>query len=356
MASSRPSNPLTPPSGGSCVASRTPGCLGVKDQGDPNITTLLGDTPNPVGCKNGPDPTLERFFAADGYANMVCRTDDGHALATGIDLHCTMLTRSSIPQFISLSDAQALALKTSTFFEGGKSMNYQALAGDADGQGTSFGLIQWNFGQNTLGPLLKKMLDQNATAFKDCFGAGADYETLKNALIAGKKDDQLKWARDLLKHHRDAWRSAFTNLGAVDAFNQIQREEAITHYHPLAKAVIRKVRKISPILMANIELKSYLAIFDLCVQQGGIGSGVVAAIEKRVRDEKPTTQLKLMEIVVTERARTANAQWVSDCLSRRMGILTGSAYQSKEHGIMSQRKNNQFNVISQAGGQYVSGL
>ena len=80
---------------------------------------------------------------------------------------------------ILLELAQEMALKITTVFEGGKSMNYQALADDTDYQATSYGLIQWNFGQGTLGPLLKKMLNQDPTAFAGCFSTGADYDTLK---------------------------------------------------------------------------------------------------------------------------------------------------------------------------------
>jgi len=35
--------------------------------------------------------------------------------------------------------------------------------------GMSWGIIQFNFGQNTLGPLLNKMKARNITAFNECF-------------------------------------------------------------------------------------------------------------------------------------------------------------------------------------------
>jgi hypothetical protein len=309
---------------------------------------------------------LPLFSAADPYANLVCRADDG-PLAVGFPrpaaapasspaaLPASPPASTSPVQSISLSAAQEIALKITTYFEGGKSMNYQALADDFDGQGTSFGLIQWNFGSNTLGPLLKKMLDKDATAFQNCFGEDADYPTLKKALTDGKKDDQLKWARDRIKNKRSAWESAFKKIGSVDAFNQIQREQAAGQYHPKAMKVIKIAREISSSLFTNIEVRSYAAIFDLCVQQGGIDH-VVDAIKKRVADEKPTTQLDMMKIVVTERARTASNKWVSDCLSRRMGILTGASYKSTEHEVTKERKNPQYSLIGDSGTKYVSGL
>lgn len=355
MAGSCQPRPLTPPVYACRVPPRTPGPLGVNDQGDPNVTTLVGDTPSSVGLLDGADPTLPQFSSAESYAGLVCRATDGIPLAVGFNFQASTPAANPTPQYISLSDAQEIALKITTYFEGGKSMNYQALADDFDGQGTSFGLIQWNFGSNTLGPLLKKMLDKDGTAFKGCFGDDADYDTLKKALTDANKGDQLKWARGRIKNKRAAWDSAFKKIGSVEAFNKIQRDQAAGEYHPLAVIVIKKIRDISPTLFANVELRSYAAIFDLCVQQGGIDKAVTE-IKNKVKDEKPAAQLDLMKTVVTETARKANDKWVSDCLSRRMGILTGAAYNSKEHDVTAERKNTQFSLLSQSGGNFVSGL
>jgi hypothetical protein len=354
MALFRQPGPTTPPADSCSVPPRTPGPLGINDQGDPNVTTLLGDTPGPVGMSNGADPSLPQFCLADPYADLVCRADDGVPLSVGFDQAATPAAKPAAPS-VSLADAQEIALKITTYFEGGRSMNYQALADDFDGQGTSFGLIQWNFGTNTLGPLLKKMIDLDATAFQNCFDADADHDTLKKALTDKKKDDQLKWARDKIKNKRTAWESAFTKIGSNDTFNRIQREQAAGQYHPKSVTVIKKLREISPTLFTNVEVRCYAAIFDLCVQQGGIDKAVTE-IKKRVTDEKPATQLDLMKIVVTETAAKAKNQWVSDCLSRRMGILTAAPYKSKEHDVTATRKNIQFTLISESGEKVVANL
>jgi hypothetical protein len=355
MPLSRRPGPLRPQTRKFRSLPRTPGPLGINDQADPNLTTLLGDTPGAVGWHDGAYPTLPLFSAADPYANLLCRAEDGTALSMWFDFQVSRPVRQPAAESISLADAQEIALKITTYFESGKSMNYQALADDFDGQGTSFGLIQWNFGQNTLGPLLKKMLDKDAAAFKGCFGPDADYDTLQQALTTGKQPDQLQWARDRIKHQRSAWESAFKKIGSVDSFNRIQREQAAGQYHPKVVKVIHTLREISRTLFANVELRSYAALFDLCVQQGGIDKAV-AEIKQRVTAEKPGTQLELMKIVVTERAREAKNQWVSDCLSRRMGILTGAPYKAAEHHVTKERGNPQLHLTSQFGDRYVSGL
>jgi hypothetical protein len=266
-----------------------------------------------------------------------------------------------------LARAQEYALKITTFFEGAKTMNYQAHAGDFDGQGTSFGLFQWNFGQNTLGPLLKKMLVRDPRAFAGCFGADADYDTLKNALDTNSQVKQLNWARELQKtpEGRRAWAAAFKALGSVEAFNAIQREQAVKQYHPGALKAIKLLRGIKSELMRSIEFRSYAALLDLSVQQGSLHG--LSEIKRRVEKEKPATQLEFLEIAVVETAKKAtghvynkklrkNESVVSDCISRRMGILTGQAYESTENKVTRKRENPNYDLIIQHGTEQVTGL
>jgi|GEM_PF-5617268 len=361
MAGSRRPGPLTPPVGVCSIPARTPGSLGINDQADPNVTTLMGDTSGPVGVCDAADPTLPLYTPADPYANLVCRADDKLPLSLGFPAKQGTPAPTPGQGSVALDDAQEMSLKITTYFEGGKSMNYQALADDSDHQATSFGLIQWNFGQNTLGPLLKQMLDKDATAFANCFGPEADYDTLKKALQTGSQGDECKWARDRIKNKRAAWKDAFWKLGAVTAFNQIQLKQAKSDYHPKALGVIEDIREISPKLFTNVEFRSYAAIFDLCVQQGSLhephdGHKALDKIKSRVKDEKPASQLELMKIVVTERGRTASAVSRTDCISRRMGILTGSSYKSTEGTSTLERKNPQLTLIGQCGAKYVQGV
>ena len=67
---------------GPWTPARTPGMLGMNDQGDPNRTTLLGDTPGPLGFNDWADPNLRRV--APGHPSHFARsvrTDQGVALA-----------------------------------------------------------------------------------------------------------------------------------------------------------------------------------------------------------------------------------------------------------------------------------
>lgn len=256
---------------------------------------------------------------------------------------------------ITLVQAQETALRITTCFEGGKSMNYQALADDFDGQGISFGLIQWNFGQDTLGPLLKKMIARDAAAFAGCFGPTTNYAVLKSALDRSDQAAQLQWTRALQQSDNAALKAAFQAIGVVDDFNQIQREQAAAEFHPLVMQAVGQLRLIAPALMTALTFRSYAALFDLCVQQRSIARAL-DAIKARVRNEKPPSQTDLLKIAVIERGRLANAIWQSDCISRRMGILTGAPYESTENGITKKRGNPQLSLLGQFGAAQVAGL
>ncbi|WLI87801.1 hypothetical protein Q4S45_13755 [Massilia sp. R2A-15] len=256
---------------------------------------------------------------------------------------------------VTLAQAQEMALRITTFFESSKSMNFQALADDFDRQGMSFGLIQWNFGQNTLGPLLSKMLAADAAAFAGCFGPTTNFAALKSALDRGDSTAQLVWTRELQGRDKPAWRAAFQAVGSVDRFNAIQLAEAEAKFHPLTMQAVRQLRAIAPALMVALEFRSYAALFDLCVQQGGI-TKALEEIGTRVKNEKPATQSALLKIAVVERARLGNADFQSDCISRRMGILTGAPFESTEHGVTKKRANPQLALIAQFGAAQVAGV
>lgn len=66
MANSRKPGPLQSPSGTSVIPARTPGPMGMFDQGDPNVTTALGDTPGPLGHNDANDPSISIFGPALG--------------------------------------------------------------------------------------------------------------------------------------------------------------------------------------------------------------------------------------------------------------------------------------------------
>ena len=144
-------------------------------------------------------------------------------------------------------------------------------------------------------------------------------------------------------------------MGAVDAFNAIQRAQAAAQYHPLVMQAVGQLLLIAPALVSALEFRSYAALFDLCVQQHSIVKAL-DAIRLRVQNEKPASQFDLIKIAVVERGRLASTEWRSDCISRRMGILTGAPFESTENGITKKRTNPQLALALQFGAAQVAGL
>ncbi len=93
---------------------------------------------------------------------------------------------------ITLKIAKEIALKVSGAYEG-KNPSYSSLGDNFDEQGMSWGIIQYNFGQNILGPLLLKMKSKGEQKFNECFVDSNDLESLNTAL-AGSIQDQINWA------------------------------------------------------------------------------------------------------------------------------------------------------------------
>ena len=77
--------PLNPPMGGMCrVPARTPGPMGYLDQGDPNVTSLLGVTPGPLGSWDHGDPSLPMCYVQSPFwLGGLVRMPDGTPLALG---------------------------------------------------------------------------------------------------------------------------------------------------------------------------------------------------------------------------------------------------------------------------------
>jgi len=64
-----------------CIPARTPGCLGLNDQGDPRLCTRLGDTPNCTGVRDGADYSLPWWKPEQGPTQGPTRASDGTPMA-----------------------------------------------------------------------------------------------------------------------------------------------------------------------------------------------------------------------------------------------------------------------------------
>ena len=89
------------------------------------------------------------------------------------------------------------AIALTTYAETGRAGDYSAVADNADGQGLSIGLLQWNFGQGTIAKIVNGVADAAAIAARTMPVYGGAF--LSNAAKAGvvaQRPDAMKWVID----------------------------------------------------------------------------------------------------------------------------------------------------------------
>lgn len=219
-------------------------------------------------------------------------------------------------------DYRALALTGS--FETGAPLPdcFAGLSGDFDGQGISFGCLQWNFGQGSLQPLLTRMVQRHSDVMEEVFG---DHLRELKAVLESSLDEQLEWARSIQDTNRDElrepWRGLFKTLGRREAFQDLQVEASDRLYDAAVD------------LCQEYDVRSERAValmFDIKVQNGSIPSPVKAQIlrdfEELPEDEGEEPRLR---IIANRRAEASKPRWIEDVRSRKLTIATG---QGTVHG------------------------
>lgn len=204
---------------------------------------------------------------------------------------------------------------------------FATATGNFDGQGMSFGALQWNFGQGTLQPMLGEMLANHPELVASIFGP--DVESLKKAIKEGKAAS-LAFASAIQEAGKktllSVWSKRFRALGLTPEFQAIEIKAAAAYYE-------RAVR-----LSAEYGLwtaRGRALMFDLCVQNGGIPDPVkrqiladIAMLPAGLSPEE--TELQKMRIIANRRAEAANPKFVEDVRKRKLCIAEGKG---SVHGI-----------------------
>jgi hypothetical protein len=219
------------------------------------------------------------------------------------------------------ADYRSLALTASFETSIGAPDCFSGLAGDFDGQGISFGVLQWNFGQGTLQPLLRKLDAAHPGVVKAAFGDG--YQELRDILTKSTAE-QLAWARKIQTASRrslvEPWRSRFKALGATTQCQDIQVEGARDRF-----AIARR-------LCNDYGLWSQRALtlmFDIVVQNGSIGSETRQQITSDFGRlpaslSREDQEIERLRIIANRRAEAARAEFVEDVRRRKLAIANGA--------------------------------
>ena len=202
---------------------------------------------------------------------------------------------------------------------------FAGLSGDFDGQGISFGVLQWNLGQGSLQPLLRKIIKTEPEIVESIFAQ--NYEELKSVLAASKSK-QMDWARSIqnLKHIlNEPWNGHFKTLGRQPLFQDIQVESAARLFKS-ANALCRDFGLLST--------RAVALMFDIKVQNGSVSDLIKRQIKVDFAHIDPRlssndAEVERLRIIANRRASAAKAEWVEDVRTRKLTIANG---QGTVHG------------------------
>ena len=196
---------------------------------------------------------------------------------------------------------------------------FKNLTGNFDKQGISFGFLQWNFGQGSLPPVLKKMYDRDPAKFRDIFSSDTDY--FLNVLNA-KANEQMQFARQINDKNNkviEPWKSRFIKLGEYGAFQDVQIEFANNLFKQAKKAA------------GDYGLKTQRGLalmFDIVVQNGSVNPTAKTNITKETKNKEKSlgrslTERELLEIIALAVANASNPKYINDVKARKMTIVNG---------------------------------
>jgi hypothetical protein len=238
-------------------------------------------------------------------------------------------------------DYRCLALTGSFETNTGIPECFAGLTGDFDDQGISLGVLQWNFGQGSLNPLLKEMIIKHHDAAQMVF-----HENLRILAEALKSSNEvlMNFARSIqhpVKHFiYEPWKGMFKALCRTEEFQNIQRTYASKRLGFAIKAC------------KDYGLWSERAValmFDINVQNGSISTAVKAQIMADFKNaanglSDDEAEVSKMKIIANRRAEAATKEWVEDvrarklCLANGRGVVHGVNYNiEEEFGIRLNR-------------------
>lgn len=229
---------------------------------------------------------------------------------------------------------------------------FQQVTGNFDGAGLSFGPAQVNFKTGTIEPLFAEFGKADEAALAACFGGGDDWLEWQRVLGLRTWQEKVAWADDISTGRGkgsivEPWRGYLEAVGRVEKFRAIMVEEILRKYGRLLLRDVRFLQGLRPDIQID-HLRCVCSLYDIAIQQGGL-KRAADEIRQRVERDKPRDQFELVRIAVEERGRRANERWRADCLSRRIGILTGVPQTIEDSGETANRANINFYMLRNVG-------
>ncbi|TPW19532.1 MAG: peptidoglycan-binding domain 1 protein [Elusimicrobia bacterium] len=238
--------------------------------------------------------------------------------------------------------ALSLALNVSGSFEGPH--GWGNITDDFDDQGVSLGLLNQNLGQGSLQPLLVKMRDKHPAVLSNVFSP-AHLTSLLGMLAAWKPpatpsspaannrlDEpapgqvmtspaaaaSVAWARQNLyinKAFDPVWKAELVAMAQTPEFVSLQISAAVwLHDQALSEQASIGVK----------ELRAYLMMFDVAVQNGGLYDADVTDYRAWLTANPAASNLRRLEKIRDLRLRHVRRRFVVDVHSRKTAIIHGT--------------------------------
>lgn len=235
-----------------------------------------------------------------------------------------------------------LALNISGSYEG--NADWSNLADGFDGQGLSLGLLNQNFGQGTLQPLIIKMRNQHLKVLKKIFTKAhltsllemiADWEKSDNLTKADTFEEPLmstfdlyplltdenlrsvEWAQTHIYYGdkiKSDWYKEFIAMAESPEYISIQVDEALKLH---SKAVNYVAKMNVP------EVRAYLLAFDFVNQNGGIHDRDIQDYSEYVKKNPFISNTDKLLKILELHLRSVTSQFIPDVRSRKTVIING---------------------------------
>jgi len=219
---------------------------------------------------------------------------------------------------------------------------FGTVTGNFDGQGISFGALQWNINQKSLQPLFQTMFEDHHGTAQKILGE-EKFESIKT-MLTKPLNEQMQWAKSIQYtktlgdgritwRMNNEWKDSLQALGKTKEMISLQVKSASEYYNK-AKSNCEKFGLTTERGMA--------LLFDIRVQNGslerkGAGDKIredFLKISSNLSDEE--MQIEKMKIIAIRRAAVSSVQWRKDVENRKLtiangvGIVHGKSYDLKK--------------------------
>lgn len=197
---------------------------------------------------------------------------------------------------------------------------YAKVTGNFDGQGISFGALQFNLGQGSLQAVFSDLDRKYPGVLEEVFHVHAP--TLREKLQLSKAS-AVAWAKSIQSPRFqlfEPWRGLFQALG--------QRKECQEVQCGRVKVVFEKALALCRTYGVRSERAAAL-MFDIITQNGSISTATRKLIESDLRSHPLTGDLTRddparLVVIANRRANAASARWREDVRRRKLTIANGT--------------------------------